>query len=83
MRQTEWLTEIFEQPYIKSYALGNMDAWLGAARFGEVETKDMWLVHQVSSAIKPLPDQEPDYQKLRQNIPHLNNSSDSFPAPAY
>ncbi|MDJ0556054.1 MAG: methyltransferase domain-containing protein [Microcoleaceae cyanobacterium MO_207.B10] len=87
LRQTEWLTEIFEEPYLKSYALGNMDAWLGAAKFGAVETQNIWWVHQVSSAIKPLSDQEPDDQKLRQNLPFLNNNSDhsdnSFPAPAY
>ena len=83
LRQNEWLTEIFEEPYIKSYALGNIDAWLGVVGFGGVETQDVWWVNQVSSGVKPLSNQDPDYQKLRQNIPYLNNDGESFPAPAY
>jgi ubiquinone/menaquinone biosynthesis C-methylase UbiE len=54
LRQTEWLTNIFEEPYIDGYATGSVDAWMGAAGFAEVQTDDIWLVHQVTRGIKPL-----------------------------
>lgn len=55
LRQTEWLTQIFEEPYIQEYAGGSVDAWMGAAGFGAVQTTDVWLLNQVTSGIKPLP----------------------------
>jgi ubiquinone/menaquinone biosynthesis C-methylase UbiE len=54
LRQTDWLTEIFEEPYIKVYAAGNVDAWMGAAGFGDVRTAEVWMIHQVSRGVKPL-----------------------------
>lgn len=56
LRQAEWLNDIFEEPYIKAYAAGNLDAWMGAAGFEAVETRDLWWVHQVTTGIKPIPD---------------------------
>jgi ubiquinone/menaquinone biosynthesis C-methylase UbiE len=56
LRHTEWLTQIFEEPYIQEYAGGSVDAWMGAAGFGAVQTTDLWLLNQVTSGIKPLPD---------------------------
>ncbi|MGL5059392.1 MAG: class I SAM-dependent methyltransferase, partial [Microcoleus sp.] len=47
LRQTEWLIEVFEEPYIKSYAVGSVDAWMGAAGFAAVQTQEHWWVHQV------------------------------------
>lgn len=55
LRQTDWLTEIFEEPYIKAYAAGSVDAWMRAAGFGEVQTYDLWWLHQVTRGVKPLP----------------------------
>jgi ubiquinone/menaquinone biosynthesis C-methylase UbiE len=55
LRQTEWLTNIFEEPYIQAYAQGNVDAWMGAAGFAQVQSQDFWWLHQISSGIKPLP----------------------------
>jgi ubiquinone/menaquinone biosynthesis C-methylase UbiE len=55
LRQTEWLTQIFEEPYIQSYASGNLDAWMGAAGLGAVETQEFWWIHQVTRGVKPLP----------------------------
>jgi ubiquinone/menaquinone biosynthesis C-methylase UbiE len=52
---TDWLTEIFEEPYIKDYAAGSVDAWMGAAGFEAVHTQDCWLVNQITQGIKPLP----------------------------
>ncbi|MEB3342574.1 class I SAM-dependent methyltransferase [Okeania sp.] len=85
LRQTEWLTEIFEEPYIKSYAKGNVDAWLGAAGFGLVETQDIWLVHQVSSGIKSVLGQDSGViPEVNYNLSNnWDNDSGNFPAPAY
>ncbi|MBD2069783.1 class I SAM-dependent methyltransferase [Leptolyngbya sp. FACHB-671] len=54
LRQTAWLTEIFEEPYIKDYAAGSVDAWMGAAGFGAVQTEDIWWVQQVTRGVKPI-----------------------------
>ncbi|MBD2073026.1 methyltransferase domain-containing protein [Phormidium sp. FACHB-592] len=55
LRQTEWLTQIFEEPYIQAFASGSVDAWMGAAQFEAVQTHDRWLIHQVTRGVKPLP----------------------------
>ena len=55
LRQTEWLTQIFEEPYIQLYASGSVDAWMGAAQFEAVNTQDFWWVHQITRGLKPLP----------------------------
>ncbi|MBF2026126.1 MAG: methyltransferase domain-containing protein [Oscillatoriales cyanobacterium C42_A2020_001] len=54
LRQAEWLTNIFEEPYIQDYAAGSVDAWMGAAGFGDVRTQDVWLLHQLTRGVKPL-----------------------------
>jgi ubiquinone/menaquinone biosynthesis C-methylase UbiE len=54
LRQTGWLTEIFEEPYIKSYASSSTDAWMGRAGFNAVRTENWWGVHQITTAVKPL-----------------------------
>jgi ubiquinone/menaquinone biosynthesis C-methylase UbiE len=54
LRQTEWLTNIFEEPYINNYAEESVDAWMGAAGFEAVQTDDVWMVHQVTRGLKPL-----------------------------
>lgn len=53
--RTDWLTNIFEEPYIKDYAKGSVDAWMGAAGFDLVRTEEHWWVHQVTQGLKPLP----------------------------
>ena len=52
LRQTPWLTEIFEEPYINDYAAGSVDAWLGAAGFDRVITEDVWWTNQLSKGVK-------------------------------
>lgn len=54
LRQTDWLTNIFEEPYIQQYAAGSVDAWMGAAGFGAVQTQDVWWLHQLTRGVKPL-----------------------------
>lgn len=57
LRQSSWLTNIFEEPYIQDYAEGSLDAWLGAAGFGAVRSQDIWLVHQLTRGVKGINDQ--------------------------
>ncbi|MBE9098812.1 class I SAM-dependent methyltransferase [Vacuolonema iberomarrocanum] len=65
LRSTTWLTSIFEEPYIKDYADGSMDAWMGAAGFGAIRTEDAWLVHQISRGVKPLSNQTIQFDDLQ------------------
>jgi hypothetical protein len=58
LRQTEWLTDMFEEPYIKSYAAGSLDAWAGAAGFAAVQTHEHWWTNQVTQGVKPLPGED-------------------------
>ena len=55
LRQTDWLTSVFEEPYMQNYAQGSVDAWMGAANFVAVRTKDFWWLHQVTRGMKPIP----------------------------
>jgi ubiquinone/menaquinone biosynthesis C-methylase UbiE len=55
LRWADWLTNIFEEPYIKDYAAGSVDAWMGAAGLGDIRTEEVWWVHQVTRGVKPLP----------------------------
>ncbi len=55
LRHTEWLTQIFEEPYILAYANGSVDAWMGAARFQAVQSQDLWWIHQITRGVKALP----------------------------
>jgi len=61
LRQTEWLTDIFEEPYIRDYAQGSTDAWMGAAGFGRVQTQDFWLLHQVTHGVKAIASQSVEF----------------------
>jgi ubiquinone/menaquinone biosynthesis C-methylase UbiE len=57
LRQTAWLTDIFEEPYIRDYAEGSVAAWMGAAGFEAVRSHDHYVLHQITQGIKPLPSQ--------------------------
>ena len=54
LRHLDWLNNIFEEPYIREFAAGNLDAWMGKAGFEAVQTDDLWLIHQVTRGVKPL-----------------------------
>jgi len=60
LRQVTWLHDLFEEPYIHSYAAGSLDAWLGAAGFGAVRTESIWGLNQITQGIKPLGNEELD-----------------------
>ncbi|MEO1670694.1 MAG: class I SAM-dependent methyltransferase [Cyanobacteria bacterium J06631_2] len=52
LRNTTWLSDIFEEPYIKEYAAGSVDAWLGKAGFSQVITEDVWWTNQLTTGVK-------------------------------
>jgi ubiquinone/menaquinone biosynthesis C-methylase UbiE len=64
LRQTEWLTQIFEEPYIQAYAGGSVDAWMGAARFEAIHTQELWWLNQITRGIKPLPYQSVEFASV-------------------
>lgn len=52
LRNTTWLSDIFEEPYIKEYAAGSIDAWMGKAGFNQVLTEDVWWTNQLTTGVK-------------------------------
>ena len=60
LRQAPLLSDLFEEPFIRDYAAGSLDAWLGAAGFGAVQSRDHWLVHQITRGVKGVRDQHPE-----------------------
>ena len=73
LRAAGWMPEIFTEPYIKTYIAGDLDAWMGAAGFDAVETKEVWWLYQVTSGTKPQVDSEAamDYTVNYAAIPAL------------
>lgn len=55
LRASDWLSTIFEEPFIRDYGQGNVDAWLGYAGFEQVRTEDVFWLNQLSYGRKPLP----------------------------
>jgi ubiquinone/menaquinone biosynthesis C-methylase UbiE len=55
LRQTEWLMNIFEEPYIHEYAGDSLEAWFGSANFVGVRTEEVWWTNQLTRGIKPNP----------------------------
>jgi ubiquinone/menaquinone biosynthesis C-methylase UbiE len=53
LRRTGWLTQIFEEPYIQSYAKESVEAWMGRAGFRLIQNQEYLWVHQVTRGIKP------------------------------
>lgn len=84
IRQVDWLTEVFEEPYIKAYAAGNLDAWMGAAGFEAVQTKDVFWVQQVTQGMKPIRVEEYSAAQQVSTSKTLDDfGSEGFPAPAF
>ena len=52
LRNTTWLSDIFEEPYIREYAAGSVDAWMGKAGFHRVLTEDVWWTNQLTTGVK-------------------------------
>ncbi len=60
LRSVEWLTRVFEEPYIQAFAAGDLVTWLRAANFQAIRTEEFWWLHQVTVAQKPLPVAAPE-----------------------
>jgi ubiquinone/menaquinone biosynthesis C-methylase UbiE len=85
LRQVDWLTEVFEEPYIKDYAAQSVEAGMGAAGFEAVQTHDHWWMHQVTQGIKPIRANNPaatSQQTFTSNTPQ-DFGSQGTPAPAF
>ena len=88
LRHTEWLTDIFEEPYIKSYAAGSLDAWAGAAGFAAVQTHEHWWTNQVTQGVKPLPGEDLEQVRVAtgwnpiDRAPDFDGDLPGIPAPA-
>lgn len=80
LRSIDWLNEIFEEPYIRAFAAGSVDAWMGAAGFAAVQTQDVWFVNQVTSGVKPLKQERDRRQETGENV---LITDDWIPAPGY
>lgn len=52
LRNTTWLSDIFEEPYIQEYAANSTDAWMGKAGFNQVLTEDVWWTNQLTTGVK-------------------------------
>jgi ubiquinone/menaquinone biosynthesis C-methylase UbiE len=52
LRSLDWLNNVFEEPYIQTYAAGNLDDWLGSAGFKDVRTKDVYRLNQLTHGMK-------------------------------
>jgi ubiquinone/menaquinone biosynthesis C-methylase UbiE len=89
LRQLEWLNDVFEEPYIREYAAGSVDAWMGAAGFAAVQTQDVWWTNQVTSGIKPITAAGTAQTQVRQYTPTStdsildDNDLQGFPSPAF
>jgi hypothetical protein len=69
LRQAHWLTDIFEEPYIQDYAAESVDAWMGEAGFGAVQTRSVWGIHQVTRGVKPASSQTVDFSSNWETLP--------------
>jgi ubiquinone/menaquinone biosynthesis C-methylase UbiE len=89
LRQLDWINDIFEEPYIREYAAGSLDAWLGAAGFAAVQTQDVWWINQVTSGVKPILVEDTRVQKsVRHYTPApidstIDDDLQGFPSPAF
>jgi len=85
LRQLEWLNDIFEEPYIREYATGSVDASMGTAGFAAVQTQDVWWINQVTSGIKPILTEDLHTQRtVRHYTPiPIDNNLQGLPSPAF
>lgn len=68
LRHTDWLTEVFEEPYIKEYSAGNVAVWMKRAGFAAVTTREFWWIHQVTRGVKPVSAVQPDSAEASEMI---------------
>jgi ubiquinone/menaquinone biosynthesis C-methylase UbiE len=85
LRQTEWLNNVFEEPYISEYGVSSTDVWMGNVGFEAIQTQDVWWLHQVTSGVKPISGENMQVQNVRQYVPNQldNENLQGFPSPAF
>ncbi len=86
IRQVDWLSDIFEEPYIRAYAGDSVDAWMGTAGFEAVQTQDVLWIHQLTRGIKPIPVQNPGSVSTSRTATSStadNEDLEGFGAPAF
>ncbi len=84
LRQLGWLNDIFEEPYIREYGAGSVDAEMGAAGFTAVNTKNVWWVHQITTGIKAIFVADgTKHSNIRQCEPTAQEDFQIFPSPAF
>lgn len=80
LRTVDWLNTVFEEPFIREYGQGNLDAWLGYAGFETVRTQQVFLLNQLSTARKPLPVAPPTTSVNWETPLTTNGDADFVPA---
>lgn len=84
LRQLEWLNDLFEEPYIREYANGSVDANMGAAGFEAVRTQEVWWINQVTSGIKPIASENiRQYSATSIDTTVDNNNLEELGSPAF
>ncbi|MBW4626833.1 MAG: methyltransferase domain-containing protein [Brasilonema octagenarum HA4186-MV1] len=90
LRQLDWLNNVFEEPYIREYAAGSVDAWMGEAGFQAVQTQDVWWINQVTSGVKPILSEDGTvrtdvrrYTSVQRDDTVDNEDLQGFPSPAF
>lgn len=86
LRQLEWLNNVFEEPYIRDYAAGSLDASMEKAGFAAVQTQDVWWINQVTSGVKPIIQENTTVQKNVQKYAPTsidNNDLEGLGSPAF
>jgi ubiquinone/menaquinone biosynthesis C-methylase UbiE len=81
LRSLDWLNNVFEEPYIRDFAAGSLDAWMGRAGFEAVQTEELWLIHQVTRGVKPLKQETGDRRQETGEDAFI--AEDWIPAPGY
>ncbi|MBW4641617.1 MAG: methyltransferase domain-containing protein [Goleter apudmare HA4340-LM2] len=83
LRQLEWLKDVFDEKYLREYAVLNVARCLAKAGFEAVQTQDVWWIHQVTSGVKPIS------TNIRQYVPTWtdntidNNGLEGLGSPAF
>ncbi|MBW4558410.1 MAG: methyltransferase domain-containing protein [Trichormus sp. ATA11-4-KO1] len=83
LRQLDWLNDVFEEPYIREYAAGSLDANMGAAGFEAVRTQDVWWINQVTSGVKPISHHARQYIPTPTDTTIDNNDLEDFGSPVF
>lgn len=71
LRQATWMTNIFEEPYIKAFAAGDLQQWMEQAGFEKVGAEPIVWLNQVTKGMKPLPDRLENSVQVDHNLSNV------------